>query len=88
MEYQLSGLNKIELKKFVLIKKNQSKEQMLADEIYNYFGKQIAFPRLMFYIKNWGYHFTRENFEQSKKADIPVLPLFLSKFKKTKIVWK
>lgn len=78
---QIQGLQKLEFKKFVKVEKKLNKNTELAKEVYEYFGKKIPFPRLMYMIKNWGYQYTYETFNECKKANIPALPLFLSKFK-------
>ena len=60
----------------------------LADELYSYFNKQIAFSRLMRIIKTTGKQCVRELFEEVKKSEAENrLSLFLWKIKNTKIKW-
>ena len=63
-----------------------TKEQALADEIYSYFHKDIAFPRLMNMIRRRGYQFVYEAFnlvKQTTDADNPV-SLFIWKVENKK----
>ena len=53
----------------------------LAKEIYEFFGRRIAFPALMGIISRNGVQCVRECFEETKK-DVPVVELFMWRIKK------
>ena len=75
------------LDKFTLPKKNQTEEQILAGECYEYFGKQLPFGRIMAEIQRKGKIYVREVLEAIKK-DNPKdrLSLFIWKLKQAKVI--
>jgi len=73
-------------KKFVLRK--ISAKQELAAEIYEFFRKELSFPRIMKIIGDKGVQATRETFTEISKCEFPhKLPLFIKKVKDMKIIW-
>lgn len=65
-----------------------SREMDLADQIYEYFKKELEFPLLMKLIKTKGYQFIYECFNETRQSNFPhKLELFLSTVGKTKIRW-
>lgn len=74
------------LKKFTI--GNPNKNHALADQIYNYFGKKIAFSRIMRIITEKGYQATYEMWNEVRKSDaMNPIALFLWKVKNVKIKW-
>lgn len=73
------------LDKFSLSKKTE--EQILAEEIWFYFGKQLPFGRIMAEIQRKGKIYVREVLESIKK-DNPKdrLSLFIWKLKQAKVI--
>lgn len=70
-------------------KKIFSKENFLADEIWNFFKQEIAFPRIMKIIKEKGYQAVYQIFNEVRRSKSKNPPaLFLWKIKKEKIIWK
>ena len=77
------------LQKFKTSKKNLGPEQILADEIWRYFGKKLSFPRVFVLIKNCGAVFVREVFEEIRKGDPrDRLALFVYRCKNCHIRWE
>lgn len=75
--------------KFIAATRKQSKEQILADEIWTHFSKKIKFSMLMRLIKLQGVQAIRELFTESVKSNHPDhLALFLWKVKNNKVIWK
>ncbi len=73
-------------KQFIKVK-SLNKNQMLADEIFNYFHKQIPFWRLMKWMKDLGPIFVYESFVETKKSDCKSeIALFIWKCKTCKII--
>jgi len=69
--------------------KRQNKNQVLASEIYKYFGGRLEFSRIMKMIKNKGYQFIYEIFQEVKRSNPKNrLALFLWKFEQQPILWK
>ena len=67
-------------------KRAVSKETALVNEIWRYFDKAVAFPRLMNIVKTKGYQFTYECFNEVKKGDARnPASLFLWKIKNCRI---
>ena len=77
------------IKKRVLeYKKIHSKEQALADEIWKFFKKELAFPRIMKIIQEKGYQATYIIYNEIKKSKPKNnIALFLWKVKNEKIKW-
>lgn len=70
-------------------KKIFSKEQALADEIWKFFNKELAFPRIMKIIKDKGYQATYIIYNEVKKtAAKNRVALFLWKIKNEEIKWE
>jgi hypothetical protein len=68
-----------------------TREQALADEIYNFFSKKLSFGTIMGIIRNKGYLAVYEIFQETKRSKWEYdkkLPLFLSLIKKQKIEWE
>lgn len=65
-----------------------SREQELADQIWNYFGKKLPFPRIMKMISGNGYQAVYEIWNEVKNSDAKNhLSLFIWKIKNIKIQW-
>jgi hypothetical protein len=62
-------IDKQYLQKFKEQKRKQTKESVLADEIYEYFGKKIAYPIIRKFIKDKGYQATYWNWKESCRAE-------------------
>jgi len=80
----------MDLKDYSKIKKPKvfNREMDLADQVYEYFKKELDFPLIMKLIKTKGYQFIYECFNDSRKSDFShKLELFLSLVGKTKIKW-
>ena len=66
-----------------------TEEQYIADCVYQYFGKKLAFPRIMKMIKEHGKIFIRETLEEIKKTECDdKLALFLWKVKSNQVIWE
>lgn len=75
--------------KFEGKKKNVTKEQELADQIYTHFHRAIAFPRLMKIISLTGYQSTYERFNTVRQGNARnKLALFLWLSKNEKPIWQ
>jgi len=76
------------LKKRSELSKVYNRDQFVADEIYKFFGKKIAFPLLMRLIKTHGNQFVYETYNEIRQgnAKSPVA-LFMWKMKQNKIKW-
>ena len=73
------------LKKFEVKKGNPN--QILADEIWRYFGKRLPFPRIMRIISEKGAIWTRETFNEIRKGDAKDhLALFIWKVRECQII--
>lgn len=70
------------------IGKGQTKEQVLADEIWNYYGKKIKFSALMSIIKSYGDQWVYECYNDLRQQGNYALPLFLWKIKQAKVQWQ
>lgn len=74
------------LEKFNKKKKKITKEQELADQIYSYFGKQLKFGLIMNFIKQKGFQFMYEVYNEIKHSNPKNREaLFMWKIGKTKI---
>lgn len=79
--------NKIEQAKG---KPKQTREQSLADEIWNFFGKPkrgepMSFPMIMGFIRNRTFYYVNDTFREIVKSDCEnPMTLFLSKMRKPK----
>ena len=72
-------------KRFVISKSNKNK--VYADEIYEYFGRQIKYPVLMVMMKNKGPQFVYDTYLEVKKSDCAnSVALFMWKLKQVKVV--
>lgn len=68
---------------------NPNGDNVLADQIYFHFGKQLAFPRIMKIIKEHGRKATYEIWNEVAKGDSKnPIALFLWKIKQNKITWQ
>ncbi|MBI2591586.1 MAG: hypothetical protein HYW34_02830 [Candidatus Brennerbacteria bacterium] len=68
--------------------KIHSKEQALADEIWKFFNKELAFGRIMKLIQEKGYQATYTIYNEIKKSKPKkAVALFLWKVKNEKIIW-
>lgn len=77
------------IQKFKKTQKNLSEDQVLADEVWKYFGKRLAFPRIMKEIKTKGKVFVRETMIEIQKGNArDRLALFLWKIKNCKVELK
>ena len=77
------------LNKFALPRKNLTEEQFLAGEVYEYFGKELMFPRIMAIIRDKGKGFVREVFEEIRKGDPRNrLSLFVWRCKNCQVKWR
>lgn len=67
---------------------NPNPDHVVADQIYNGFGKKLAFPRIMSIIKSHGRQFAYQTWSEISKGDAknPVA-LFLWKVKNNKIIF-
>lgn len=70
-------------------KRIKTREQALADTLYEFFGRKLEFKVIMGIIRNKGYQAVREIFGEVKqaKAKNPVA-LFLWFVKREKVEWK
>lgn len=67
--------------------KFSSPAQLLAADIYEYFGKELSFPMLMRFIKEKGERAVYFIFNDVKRSDFPhKVPLFLKKIREEKII--
>ena len=70
-------------------KANLNREQTLAEEVWLYFKKDIAFPRIMKAIKQYGYQWVYECYNEVKKSKVKEpIGLFLWKIKQANITWQ
>lgn len=76
-------------KQFTKVTRKLTRNQIIADEIYNYFHKQIPFWRIMKWQKDLGSVFVYESFIETKKSDCKSeIALFQWKMKNCKIIFK
>lgn len=68
---------------------NPNEDHYVADQVFQYFGKRLAFPRIMVMIKQHGRHFILQTLLEMKSYS-PKNPvaLFLWKVKQNTIQWK
>ena len=86
MEISKDYLNRFSLDKK---KRKQTREQVLAEEIWLHFSKKVTFGMLMGLIKKKGEQAIREFFYESIKTPHPDhLALFLWKCKNNKVQWQ
>lgn len=73
----------------VTTRRPATKEQLLADDIWNYFYKKLPFPRIMRMIKEKGDQAIYEVWNEVKQSDCKdPLALFIWKTKKNKTIWQ
>lgn len=75
------------LKKFKVGGK-PNEDHYIADQCFNYFGKKLAFPRIMSLIKLHGRQFVFQTLQEVQHSN-PKNPvaLFLWKMKQNKVQW-
>lgn len=68
---------------------NPNEDHYVADQVYVYFGKKLAFPRIMSMVKTHGRQFVLQTLLELKSSNSknPVA-LFLWKVKQNKIEWQ
>lgn len=74
------------LQKFQKETKKQSKESVLASEIYEFYKKNISYTLIMKLIKERGYKFVQENFLIAQK-ECWNIRLFMYNIYKVKIIY-
>ena len=85
----MESISNNHLSRFTITEKRVYKEQVLSDEIWNYFGKRIAFSLIRKMILEKGDKFIYETFQEVKKSDARnPLSLFIWKVNQCKILWK
>lgn len=66
-----------------------TKEQVLAEQVWLYFGKRFPFSRIMKMIKEKGHQFVFEVFSEIKNSEAKNhLSLFIWKIYQTKVDWQ
>lgn len=81
-------INQSYLQKFKVQKRKLSRNQFLANEIYEWLGKEVSYPFIMKLIKERGWQFVYEVYHSCKKIGMCNKRYFLGAILKQKINYK